>query len=391
MSAETRRGPGVGCPDLDKAHNTPLLDTEDSAEAVPVSELDVAEAEIRTGLLSASRALRTIREHRLYKLAGYHNFDNYCRDRLGMSRDRADQIIAAGEVIAELPTIVGSRVKESHVRALRAVADDPGMVEEILGEVMSENDGKLTAKLITSKIEERRCAEDRRVMITAMLGPGAGALAASGLLSDGHVQQLQRLAGFMGGATDPPLKMEHDAIESWMTDDSLAENFTLMTRPWDGYFYVALITRDTPHRAELIDAFRCWWKARSECTEPVGSLHRITLHFAACTLVKSWSVAELEVMVDWYEDILSSAMLVVGIRNEAGEPVIVEPRSRDWYGHCADLRHAGFGHLVKDPRGALVRWSQTREALLLEDDEAAGPTLAFPSCIIADQLMKAGR
>lgn len=32
MTAETRRGPGVGSPDLDKAHNTPLLDTETTAE-----------------------------------------------------------------------------------------------------------------------------------------------------------------------------------------------------------------------------------------------------------------------------------------------------------------------------------------------------------------------
>ena len=157
--------------------------------------LERAEATIRRGLLDAARGLGDIRDGRLYKAAGFTSFDTYTRDRLGMSRDRADQIIAAGSVVAELPTIVGSQVKEGHVRALRAVADDADIVQDILTEVMEENGGKITAKAITAKIAQRRADDDRRAMLVALLGPGAGSLAVAGLLSDAHVQQLQRLAG----------------------------------------------------------------------------------------------------------------------------------------------------------------------------------------------------
>lgn len=63
-----------------------------------------------------------------------------------------------------------------------------------------------------------------------------------------------------------------------------------------------------------------------------------------------------------------------------------------------DLDQANSSPLIDtEDSGALMRWSQTREALLPEDaeieedDEVAGLSLAFPSCIIADQLTKVGR
>ena len=65
-------------------------------------------------------------------------------------------------------------MKEGHVRALRAVADDADIVQDILTEVMEENGGKITAKAITAKIAQRRADDDRRAMLVALLGPGAG-------------------------------------------------------------------------------------------------------------------------------------------------------------------------------------------------------------------------
>ena len=132
-----------------------ITDAAIDTDRTDMTALDVAEATIRRGLLHASRALRVIRDDRLYKLAEFTSFDTYCRGRLGFSRDRADQIIAAGNLIAELPTNVGSRLNEAHARALAPIAHDPAQCAEILAEVEVEN-GKVTAKAITSKLEKRR-------------------------------------------------------------------------------------------------------------------------------------------------------------------------------------------------------------------------------------------
>lgn len=364
--------------------------------------LERAEATIRRGLLDAARGLGDIRDGRLYKAAGFTSFDTYTRDRLGMSRDRADQIIAAGSVVAELPTIVGSQVKEGHVRALRAVADDADIVQDILTEVMEENGGKITAKAITAKIAQRRADDDRRAMLVALLGPGAGSLAVAGLLSDAHVQQLQRLAEILDGAIDEPFDIKVDAAESWMTDDTLAATFTLMTRPWDGFFYAGHLKTDTPHRDALLAAFRAWWWPDCERTEAVPSFHRVALHFAACCVICPWSLDELTFMIDWYEDLLASALLVVGLRHDDGEPVLVSTESRDWYGYRADLRHAGFGHLADDRDGAYLRWVQTRNGTRilrenLEIEERGGSlddvdmTYSAPSAVVADLFREVTR
>lgn len=117
--------------------------------------LERAEATIRRGLLDAARGLGDIRDGRLYKAAGFTSFDAYCRARLGFSRDRADQIISAGAVIAGLPTNVGSRLNEAHARALAPIAQDPAYCAQIVTEVEEEH-GKVTANAITAKIEDHQ-------------------------------------------------------------------------------------------------------------------------------------------------------------------------------------------------------------------------------------------
>lgn len=46
----------------------------------------------------AGDALRTIRDRRLYKEAGFSSFDAYSRERWGWTRQHADQLVAAAQV-----------------------------------------------------------------------------------------------------------------------------------------------------------------------------------------------------------------------------------------------------------------------------------------------------
>jgi hypothetical protein len=118
------------------------------------TRLAAQEAVIRRGLRDASTALATIRDERLYKTAGFASFDAYCVDCLGHGRGRADQIIAAGRVLAELPTNVVGSLNEAQVRALGSCRDHPDLVVEVLEAVRSQ--GKVTAAAITAEVERRR-------------------------------------------------------------------------------------------------------------------------------------------------------------------------------------------------------------------------------------------
>lgn len=133
-------------------------------------------------------------------------------------------------------------------------------------------------------------------------------------------------------------------------------------------------------------------------------LHRADVDglLAACCVICPWSLDELTFMIDWYEDLLASALLVVGLRHDDGEPVLVSTESRDWYGYRADLRHAGFGHLADDRDGAYLRWVQTRNGTRilrenLEIEERGGSlddvdmTYSAPSAVVADLFREVER
>ena len=135
--------------------NSPAGEFLETQETTKDATTTLAECEqvIRRGLLESSAALRRIREERLFREAGYPNFDTYCRDRLGIGRDMADRTIAAGAVLAELPTNVSSTLNEAHARALAPLRDDPAAMVEVLEEVTST--GKVTAARIAEKVAER--------------------------------------------------------------------------------------------------------------------------------------------------------------------------------------------------------------------------------------------
>lgn len=145
-----------------------------SLAPVPDAPLDATDADalaaqesiIRRSLADSSAALATIRDRRLYRAAGFDNFDGYCRDRLGFGRERADQIITAGHTLAALPTMVGNAPNERQARALAPLRDDP---EALTSAWQAANDAaEAKGKPVTAADVAAAAAERRDTLLASL-------------------------------------------------------------------------------------------------------------------------------------------------------------------------------------------------------------------------------
>jgi hypothetical protein len=59
----------------------------------------------QSSMLDMGWAFEKIRDGRKYKAAGYSNFNNYCRDRWGITRSTVDRVIRACQLVAEMTPI----------------------------------------------------------------------------------------------------------------------------------------------------------------------------------------------------------------------------------------------------------------------------------------------
>lgn len=99
-------------------HRRPLSDPERE-------QLASCEATIEQGLatfIAVGNALMTIRDSRLYR-QGFASFEDYCRQRWGMSRPRAYQLIDA----ASVSTVVDT-ANEAQARELAPLKSDEGEI-----------------------------------------------------------------------------------------------------------------------------------------------------------------------------------------------------------------------------------------------------------------------
>jgi hypothetical protein len=81
------------------------------------------EAIIKRGeqtFLAVGEALTTIRDHRLYKTAGFKTFDLYCRERWGWSKVRSIQLIGAAKAVT---TVTNPPANERQARELARVPE----------------------------------------------------------------------------------------------------------------------------------------------------------------------------------------------------------------------------------------------------------------------------
>ncbi|MEZ5119641.1 MAG: hypothetical protein R2686_07035 [Candidatus Nanopelagicales bacterium] len=94
----------------------PEATLEDCEEALHQVERNAA---IQQGVI-----LRHVRDHRLYKDAGFTSFDDWCENRYGYTRQWAHQRIDLAETAAQLSTIVDSPqiTSKDHARAIKPTA-----------------------------------------------------------------------------------------------------------------------------------------------------------------------------------------------------------------------------------------------------------------------------
>lgn len=119
-----------------------------------VQRLTACEEVIGRGLqtfVEVGNALLTIRDDRLYR-ESHDAFEDYCRERWGFSRQRAQQLTSAAQAVT---TIVGTDlpapVNEGQARELARVPEDKR--SEVWRETVARTEGRPTAKAIRETYE----------------------------------------------------------------------------------------------------------------------------------------------------------------------------------------------------------------------------------------------
>ena len=104
--------------------------------------------------VDVGRALAAVRDERLYRCE-FATFEDYCRDKWSLKRQRAYELIQAAAVAETLSEISDKRPKESHAAELSKLdeAEQPEAWQEA---VETAPDGKVTAKHVQAVVDRRR-------------------------------------------------------------------------------------------------------------------------------------------------------------------------------------------------------------------------------------------
>lgn len=120
--------------------------------------LAACEARIERGLatfVDVGQALLEVRDGRLYR-AEHGTFEGYCRERWGMSRQRAGQLIDASEVVGVMTTIVDTPAprNEAVARELAPLRTDPPRLREAWTAAVEEHGPEPTAAQVRGKVRD---------------------------------------------------------------------------------------------------------------------------------------------------------------------------------------------------------------------------------------------
>jgi hypothetical protein len=113
------------------------------------------ESTIQRGLQTfyeVGSALMAIREQRLYR-AEYGTFEDYCRDRWGMSKTNANRLVQSAEVVENLTPIGVKPENEAQTRPLAKLPADEQ--PEAWQEAVERSGGKPTGKIVQQVVQER--------------------------------------------------------------------------------------------------------------------------------------------------------------------------------------------------------------------------------------------
>lgn len=115
-------------------------------------QLGELESVIERGMktfVEVGAALLEIRTERLYRAAGFDDFDTYCRERWGWTRQRGHQLIEA----ATVSRILDTPPKNAGTAAeLAKIADQPELVRRVWDEVQQKHGDKVTAAVVRDAV-----------------------------------------------------------------------------------------------------------------------------------------------------------------------------------------------------------------------------------------------
>lgn len=133
------------------------MELQNKLTATETNELERCEIVIKQGLetfVEVGQALMTIRDKRLYRLQ-YTTFEDYCRERWGMSRPRAYEMIGAAKVVGNLSAMADIPTSERQARPLTKL--EPEVQREAWAQVVEENKDRpenITAKKVQEVAKE---------------------------------------------------------------------------------------------------------------------------------------------------------------------------------------------------------------------------------------------
>lgn len=131
----------------------------ESVEAIDTRRFVELETTIERGLaefVEVGRALAEVRDSRLYR-DDHATFDDYCRERWGMSRSYAQRTIAASEVAAMLPN-GNVPTNEAQARELAPLSGDEEAIVGAWREAQADAEAlgtNLSAKIVKNAVRKR--------------------------------------------------------------------------------------------------------------------------------------------------------------------------------------------------------------------------------------------
>lgn len=124
------------------------------------SSLAACEATIERGLrtfVEVGHALLTIRDSRLYRVE-HTTFEDYCRERWGMTPQHGGRLIAAAEVAVALEPNGSMPRTEAVARELAPLREEPEQMVEAWTEAVEQHGSQPTAAQVRDIVEPKRNA-----------------------------------------------------------------------------------------------------------------------------------------------------------------------------------------------------------------------------------------
>jgi len=118
------------------------------------NDLQYHEQRIERGLatfIEVGESLWKIRENKLYRQT-HKTFEDYCKERWGISKTHANRLIGANEIASEMAPTGAKITSERQARELAKVPEDQR--QEVVERASEATGGKLTAKAIKEARKE---------------------------------------------------------------------------------------------------------------------------------------------------------------------------------------------------------------------------------------------